>query len=390
MTSYPYPKVSKALVVQKASGEGLYKFDAVLEERPVPELKGDEVLVKLTAVGFNHKDVWVRKGQYPGITVGSPYGGDGAGVVIASGTPNDTLLNKRVLLSPSHGWKSDPVGPESYFAILGSSPVGGTFAEYLAVKRELVIPSPEHLEDIHVAALPVGAVTAWRATIVNARIHPGHNVLITGIGGGVALLALQFCIASGANVYVTSGTKEKIDRAVELGAKGGANYKDKDWPVQINDLLQKDKKGSTLDAVIDSAGGNIFAQIGRYLRQGGRVVCYGMYVLSLFTVSFSSQPTVAISTTTVTTYRTANPSITFTMKEVLKNHQFIGSTMGSQKDLEDATAFISQHRIVPVLSRVIEGGLENAEEGFQFLARGEQFGKVVIRLGGGESEQSKL
>ena len=64
--------------------------------------------------------------------------------------------------------------------------------------------------------------------------------------------------------------------------------------------------------------------------------------------------------------------------------------MCSQKDLEDATAFISQHRIVPVLSRVIEGGLENAEEGFQFLARGEQFGKVVIRLGDGESEQSKL
>ncbi|RXW12479.1 hypothetical protein EST38_g13376 [Candolleomyces aberdarensis] len=353
MSSYPYPKVSKALVVQKSNGDGPYKFDAVLEEKPVPELKSDEVLLKLTAVGFNHKDVWVRKGMYPAITVGSPYGGDGAGIIIASGTPDDALLNKRVLLNPSHGWKSDPVGPESYFSILGSSPVGGTFAEYLVVKRELVIPSPEHLEDVHVAALPVGAVTAWRATMVNAQIQPGHNVLITGIGGGVALLALQFCIAAGANVYVTSGTKDKIDRAVGLGAKGGANYKDKDWPAQINDLLQKDKKGSTLDAVIDSAGGNIFGQIGR----------------------------------------TANPSVTLTMKEVLKNHQFIGSTMGSQKDLEDATAFISKHRIVPILSRVIEGGLESAEEGFQLLASGEQFGKVVIRLGqgaGGASDQSKL
>ena len=62
--------------------------------------------------------------------------------------------------------------------------------------------------------------------MVNAQIQSGHNVLITGIGGGVALFALQFCIAAGANVYVTSGTKEKIDRAVGLGAKGGANYKD--------------------------------------------------------------------------------------------------------------------------------------------------------------------
>lgn len=62
--------------------------------------------------------------------------------------------------------------------------------------------------------------------MVNAQIQAGQNVLITGIGGGVALLALQICVAAGANVYVTSGSKEKIDRAIELGAKGGANYKE--------------------------------------------------------------------------------------------------------------------------------------------------------------------
>ena len=60
---------------------------------------------------------------------------------------------------------------------------------------------------------------------MNARASKGDNILITGIGGGVALLALQLCIARGANIYVSSGSEEKISRAITLGAKGGVNYK---------------------------------------------------------------------------------------------------------------------------------------------------------------------
>lgn len=63
-----------------------------------------------------------------------------------------------------------------------------------------------------------------RATVVNARITRGHIVLITGIGGGVALLALKLCLALGARVYVTSSSDAKIARAVALGAAGGVNY----------------------------------------------------------------------------------------------------------------------------------------------------------------------
>lgn len=82
--------------------------------------------------------------------------------------------------------------------------------------------------------------------MINARVEAGHNILITGtspisishanktyqnpssgIGGGVAITALQLCVAKGANVYVTSGDEEKIAKAVKLGAKGGVNYKDR-------------------------------------------------------------------------------------------------------------------------------------------------------------------
>ena len=78
--------------------------------------------------------------------------------------------------------------------------------------------------------------------------------------------------------------------------------------------------------------------------------------------------------------RTVAPAVTFTMREVLKNQQLIGSTMGSHKDLVDATNFITEHRLVPVVSHVLDG-LENAEEGFELINKGQQFGKVVIRVG---------
>ncbi|KAG6816080.1 hypothetical protein H0H93_008559, partial [Arthromyces matolae] len=189
---------------------------------------------------------------------------------------------------------------------------------------------------------------------------PGQNVLITGIGGGVALLALQICVAKGASVYVSSGSPEKIQKAEALGAKGGVNYKDKDWPAKLASLLGK---GVELDLVIDSGGGEIMTQTSRILKHGGRVVCYGM---------------------------TASSKISFTMREVLKNQRLIGSTMGSHQDLIDATDFLAKHRIVPVISHVLEG-LEAAEQGFELMKRGDHFGKIVLKIGStGERAVAKL
>jgi NADPH:quinone reductase-like Zn-dependent oxidoreductase len=89
----------------------------------------------------------------------------------------------------------------------------------------------------------------------------------------VAIQALQFCVAKGANVYVTSSQQDKIDRAISLGAKAGLNYKEDDWAKKLAGLLPKERP--TLDAVIDSAGGNITTQLLRVLRHGARVAVYG-------------------------------------------------------------------------------------------------------------------
>ncbi|KAH7924734.1 NAD(P)-binding protein [Leucogyrophana mollusca] len=353
------PKSTHALVVKRCSeGKKPIYHDAILEERPIRPLKTGEILVKMSAVSFNHRDVWIRLGQYPGIRFGSTFGADGAGSVVAAADGNDPLLFKRVFLTPMRGWESDPSAPEAEgLEILGGGSRDGTFADYVVVERDQVIPSPDHLSDVQTSAWPLGGLTAWRAAIVNAGASQGQNILITGIGGGVALLAMQLCLAKGANVYVTSGSDEKIRKAVSLGAKAGVNYKSKDWPSQLADILEKEGDGAgqtKIDAVVDSGGGDIMSRVNKVLKAGGRVVCYGM---------------------------TANPQIKFTMREVLKNQQLVGSTMGSHKDLIDATAFIVAHRIVPVVSHVLDG-FSSAEAGFQLMKRGDQFGKIVIKLEG--------
>ncbi|KIJ61516.1 hypothetical protein HYDPIDRAFT_115660 [Hydnomerulius pinastri MD-312] len=352
------PKQTRALVVKKspADRKPLY-HDAVIEERPIPTLKRGQVLVKMGAVSFNHRDLWIRFGQYPGITFGSTFGADGAGTVVASADSHDHLLQKRVFLTPMRGWESTPDAPEpgSTFGILGggSNPPLGTFAEYVVVEREQVVRSPDHLDDVQTAAWPLGGLTAWRAAIVNAQVAKGQNILITGIGGGVALLALQLCLAKGANVFVTSGSEDKIQKAKALGAIAGVNYKSKEWANQLAKILQQQTAGSGLiDAVIDSGGGDIMGQVNKILKPGGKVVVYGM---------------------------TANPQIKFTMREVLKQHRLIGSTMGSHQDLRDATNFMAEHHIVPVVSHVLDG-LGAADEGFDLMKRGDQFGKIVIRM----------
>ena len=162
-------------------------------------------------------------------------GADGAGIVIS---PSSPFHNKSVLLAPFVNWKSSPEGPDGSptepFGILGAvKQTGGrgTFAEYIVVEEDNLVACPAHFLNRGVegyaeaASVPLGSLTAYRAVFTKANVKSGQNVFITGIGGGVALTALQYCISLGANVWVSSSSEDKIARAVKLGAKGGVNYK---------------------------------------------------------------------------------------------------------------------------------------------------------------------
>jgi len=230
----------------------------VLREVQNPGAASDYELIKLKAAALNHRDVWIMKGKYPGIKYPVILGSDGAG-----------LLNGReVVVNPGIGWGGDERCQGREFQILGL-PTDGTFAEYLTVGKNQIFDKPAHLSFEEAAALPLAGLTAYRVLFSRCDAQPGEKVLITGAGGGVAVLCCLFAVAVGLEVYVTSGSTSKIERAVELGAKGGVNYKEVDWPEKIG------KMAGGFDLVIDSAGGEGFSELVKLCKPGGRIGIYG-------------------------------------------------------------------------------------------------------------------
>ena len=261
------------------------------------------------------------------------------------------------------GWAADPAGPEDLrrFAVIGSTKGydAGTAQEYIAVPETELERAPPHLSPTEGAALPLVGLTGWRALVTKAGITPstasGKNVLVTGVGGGVALQVLQFGAAMGCRVFVTSGDEAKRRRAVdEFRAAGAVSYRDKDWDKQLAKLLPADRP--FLDAVVDGAGGDVVQRTVRLLKPGGVIAQYGM---------------------------TVGPSMDWLMQAVLKNVELKGTTMGSRAEFADMVAFVREHQIRPVVSRVVKG-LEDVEaiDGlFEDMDSGKQFGKLVIEIG---------
>ena len=167
-------------------------------------------------------------GSLQNITYGTVLGSDVVGHVQELNGPADVEVGDRVIVVPIYGWENDRRGPEGFAGSLGASraPGIGVFSEYYTTGLQNLVKVPEHLTDAEAAALPLAGVTAYRAVFTKGEVTEGLNVLITGIGGGVALMALKFAVAAKANVYVTSSDDSKIQRAIELGAKGGVNYKE--------------------------------------------------------------------------------------------------------------------------------------------------------------------
>jgi zinc-binding alcohol dehydrogenase/oxidoreductase len=216
-----------------------------LEIREVKKPKPikDQVLVRLHNAALNHRDLWIQKEQRfaEGIVLGS----DGSGVIEDVGEDADTLLiGMEVIINPSLNWGDNPIVQGNSFKILGM-PDAGTFSDYVVVSKKQVFEKPEHLSFAEAAAVPLSALTAYRALFSKARLRAKEKVLITGIGGGAALWAFQFAVAYQARVYVTSGSDEKLSKAKELGAVGGFNYKDPEWAKQAL------KESGGFDIVID-------------------------------------------------------------------------------------------------------------------------------------------
>jgi zinc-binding alcohol dehydrogenase/oxidoreductase len=257
----------KAIVLRGTGGPEQLKY----EDFPDPTAAVGEVVVRLETAALNHRDVWVRRGLYPGIQLPIIPGSDGAGVIIEVGEGMDAArLGSEVIINPALNWGDDPRVQGPAFNILGL-PRHGTYAEKVAIPEANALPKPKGFSWEDAAAIGLASLTAYRALVTRARVQPGETVLITGIGGGVSCVALQIAKSMGCRVLVTSGSDEKLAKARHLGADEGVNYNRQDW----EQAILKMTGGRGPEVVLDSVGGDTLSKCLEVIQPAGRLVTYG-------------------------------------------------------------------------------------------------------------------
>ncbi|HEX5113317.1 MAG TPA: zinc-binding dehydrogenase [Saprospiraceae bacterium] len=302
---------------------------------PIPDI--NQTIVQLKAAALNKRDYWITKGKYPRLVFPLVPGSDGVGLI----------ESREVIINPGIDWGNNPNLFDPAFRILGM-PEYGTFAESIVVPSTNIYDKPSHLSWIEAAALPVCGVTAYRAMFTRGKATQDDRMLITGVGGGVATLALLFGVAIGMEVWVTSSSEEKIKLAKQHGSSGGINYTSPDWEKTL------EEKAGRFDLVIDGAGGNDFSRMVQIMNPGGRMVMYGGTSGNINGLS---------------------PQRIF-----WKQLDILGSTMGSPEDFKNMIDLVNQYKIKPIVSHVFP--LRNINDAMDVIAKGKQFGKICIDITG--------
>lgn len=313
--------------------------------KPTPGV--GEVVVRIKAAALNHRDVWIKTGQYAGLKFPLTPGSDAAGVVHEVGPGVDPeWRDQKVVINPSFDWGHHEKAQEPKFSILGL-PRNGTLAEYISVPASQLAPKPAHLSWEEAAALPLAGLTAYRALFSRAQLQAHEKVLITGIGAGTALFALQFAVAAGAVPFVTSSSPEKLERAHQLGARHGTLYTTHGWAKEFGDQY------GNFDVIVDSAGGPGFGDLVDLAAPGGRIVSFGA--------------------------TRGNPHELPMRKIFWKQISLLGTTMGSPADFKAMTELVTAKAIHPVVSEVFP--FDRVADAFNLMERGGQFGKIVVSIG---------
>lgn len=303
-------------------------------ERADPAVPPGWALVKVRAAALNHHDLWtlrgvgVRPGCLPVIL-----GSDAAGVDEA-GNP---VVVHAVIGDPAAGGGDETLDPQR---LILSEGCDGTFAELLTVPRRNLLPMPAGFSFAQAACLPGAWLTAFRMLFDKARLPPGSTVLVQGAGGGVTTALIVLGASAGHRIWVTSRSADKRERAIRLGA---------DRAFAAGDQLPE-----PADAVMETVGEATWAHSIRSVRPGGRVVVAGA---------------------TTGPFPAAELNYLF-----YRQISVLGCTLGTRDQLAQLVRFCGQHRLQPVIDRVLP--LRAARDGFAALAAGQLFGKLVFAVPG--------
>jgi NADPH:quinone reductase-like Zn-dependent oxidoreductase len=327
------------------------------EDLPTPEIRAaSEVRIRVRAAAINHLDVFVV-GGLPGVTIRPPWilGTDACGIVDqVGGAVTHVREGDRVVVNPGISDRSCEycrAGEQPLcvkFAVLGEH-VPGTIAEYLVVPGQNVRAIPNAVSDEQAGAFTLATLTAWRMVHGRARVTKDDDVLIWGIGGGVAQAALRICKDIGARVRVTSSNDEKLERARALGADQVLNH----TRLEVGRHIRQETGKRGVTVVIDNVGEATWPQSLIALGRGGRLVTCG---------------------------GTSGAMVTTDVRRLFWNQWTImGSTMGNDAEFEAVVGELAGGRLLPVIDSVFP--LERGRQAFERMAEGAQFGKIVITPG---------
>ncbi|MFL5479676.1 MAG: zinc-binding dehydrogenase [Gemmatimonadaceae bacterium] len=324
-----------------------------------PEPKRGEIRVRVRAAALNHLDLFVVSGL-PGVTITPPWvlGADATGVVDAvgdlSGVADNNLKVGDVVII--NGGISDGTceycqsGEQSLcvrFKLLGEH-LPGTLAEYITIPAANARSIPKDKPFEQAAAFTLSTLTAWRMIVTRAKVRKGENVLIWGIGGGVALAALEILRLIGAKTWVTSHSEEKLALARGLGADNTLNYTTTDVAKEIR--TRTSKRG--IDVVLDTVGEATWTQSLGALGKRGRLVTCGA---------------------------TSGPMVQMDVRRLFWNQwDIMGSTMGNDAEFDAVANEFRAGRLTPLVDSVFD--ISQGKQAFERLASGQQFGKIVVRI----------
>ena len=327
----------------------------VRDDLPIPELRArGDVRIRVLAAALNHLDLFVLRGL-PGATLVPPWivGSDAAGIVDAVGDDVQSVAaGDMVVVNPGLSDRTCVYCREGEhslclkYRILGEH-VPGTAAEFLVVPSANVRSIPATLDPATAAAFSLATLTAWRMVHTRARVSAGERVLIWGIGGGVAIAALRICKQIGAEVWVTSTSDAKLERARQLGADHLLRS-DKD----VGRTVREGTGKAGVDVVIDNVGEASWQQSLQALGRRGRLVTCGA---------------------------TSGPKVETDVRRLFWNQWTImGSTMGNDAEFDAIVRELRAGRLAQPVDRVFP--LAEGRAAYERLGAGDQFGKIVLAL----------
>ncbi|MBZ5683800.1 MAG: zinc-binding dehydrogenase [Acidobacteriia bacterium] len=337
----------KAVRIHQFGGPEVLIYEDILD----PQLRKDQVLVKVKACSLNHLDLWVRKGL-PGVKLPHILGSDIAGEVMEVGEyVSGIKVGQRVLVAPMHfcgHCVKCLAGVQNQcreFTVLGNAVDGGN-CELFTVSGANIIPISDSLDFNQAASVPLVFVTAWHMLVGLAAVRPGQTVLVLGASSGVGIAAIQIAKLFQCRVITTAGDEAKLEKGRTLRADYGINH----YKQKISEEVRKITNKEGVDIVVEHVGAATWDESMKCLKTGGTLVTCGA---------------------------TTGPSVGIDLRHLFARQlRILGSYMGTMGELNEVLGHVFAGRLKPVVDRTFP--LSEIRAAHEYLEKSQMFGKVVV------------